>query len=89
MKTCRTCLHCIEEGHPKEGVGACYGAPPAVLLQMQPVEGRIAVAGQPVPPPGQQLVEPTPMPVAPPVGLARRACGAYTPKPDNGEAGPT
>ena len=86
MKTCGTCGHWIEKGHPKENVGACYAAPPAVLIQMLPVEGGIQMPGQPMPPPGSQLMAPEPMPIAPPTGRNRRACGAHIPKPENGEA---
>ena len=89
MKTCGTCAYWVEDAHPKDNVGACYATPPAVVMHMVPIESGIQIPGQPMPPPGAKLMAPEPMPIAPPTGRTRPACGVYTPKPENGESGKT
>ncbi|MHC4705321.1 MAG: hypothetical protein ACYTFQ_32650 [Planctomycetota bacterium] len=84
MKTCGTCAHWIEDKYPAPGVGGCFGGPPSVLMQMRPSQKAVLA----MPGPGgspMQGMEPVLQSVRPPVQGGERACGAYTPRPENGE----
>lgn len=86
MNICGTCIHWDEDHYPEPGVGGCFGVPPTALKEMRPRGGNspIAIAGEG----GKAMIE-MQMIVAslrPPLGATERACGAYEPRPENGDA---
>jgi hypothetical protein len=84
MKTCGTCRHWDDGEHKQPGIGICFGSPPTVLKDVQPVDPAKILTGPPLPP-GVQPMQAVHRAVYPALPTDARACGCHEPRPENGE----